>query len=219
MCKTRKTPAFCLACLSTLVFICGVLIIVMTVGMNTMDSALATSVLEAPQFQMASDGGSAVLMICAIISLIVACAGCAAVKIKNRCYIMLYGFCLGGVWLAVFIVGCVFAGTAQAAPVIIQQLCVPKVADPTNSFDNGGLGREMMQVLNSNMCTETCPCPVAAVAVYDNKTESSMNFFSRTRARGIGNTTDNYIRMNYATTGTYDNFTACYNTAIASTVP
>ena len=215
MCKTRKTPAFCLAVLSTLVFVCGILIIVMTVGMNSVDNALATSVIQAPEFQMAQDAGSVILWICALLSIIVACAGCAAVKIKHRCYIILYGCCLGSIWIGVLIVGCVFAGTASAAPMITQQLCTPAVDKPQNSYQNGGFGRELNQILNSNMCTAQCPCPQEARVVYDNKTEASMNFFSRTRQAGTGNTTNNMIMMNYQATGSFKNFSDCYTQVLA----
>jgi len=219
MCKSRKTPALCLAVLSTLVFICGVFIIIMTVGMNTMESALATSVLSAPEFSMAADYGSVILYLCAILSIIVACAGCAAVKIKHRCYIVIYGCCLGTVWLGVLIVGAVMAGTASATPVIIQNLCKPSVASPTNSYENGGFGREAMLTLNSNMCTSACPCPGDAKAIYDNKTESSMNFFNRTRFPGSGNDTNGMIKMQYASSGTYSNFSSCYTSVLAATAP
>jgi len=73
----------------------------------------------------------------------------------------------------------------------------------------------MQIALNGNMCTAQCPCPVAAKAYYDTVPQSTMNFFNRTKAAGSGNDTSNNIRMRYAQTGTYSNFTSCYNTVLA----
>ena len=167
MCKTRKTPALCLALLSFLVFVCGVIMIVMIVGMSTYDQA-ASSSIETPEIKMTSDVGSGLLWVCSIMSMIVAIAGCIAVKIKHRCYIICYGFCLGGIWLGIFIIGCIFAFAATSVPVIGEALCSPMNATaPNNSYNQGGLDRDLMQVINGQMCTPVCPCPVAAKAVYD----------------------------------------------------
>lgn len=123
MCKSRKTPALCLAILSTIVFILGIIIIVLTVGMDAMDSALSGDDATFSDIKTAQNVGSAILWICAILSLIVACAGCAAVKITHRCYIMVYGCCLGSIWIGVLSVGIFFAVSATAAPALMGAMC------------------------------------------------------------------------------------------------
>ncbi len=209
--KSRRHPSYFLAFLSTLVLACGILIIYMTVDLIEADLALRNSVLSAPAFQVAQDAGATILMLCAVLSIAVAFAGCAAVKVSHRCYIMVYGCCLGSIWIAVFIVGCVFAATADAAPMITNQLCVPQVTNPKNSYENDGFGRDIMVQLNGNMCSATCPCPPSAAATYENMTETSLNFFNRSKSLGQGNTTAGYTRMYYQDGGDFKNFTDCYN--------
>jgi len=41
-----------------------------------------------------------------------------------------------------------------------------------------------------------------------------MNYFFRTRAAGSGNTTNGLIRMTYGNTGTFSNFSSCWETNI-----
>lgn len=215
MCKSRKTPALCLAILSTIVFILGIVIIVMTVGMDAYDSVLSGDSAGVGDLKAVQNVGSAVLWICAILSLLVACAGCAAVKITHRCYIIVYGCCLGSIWLAVLIVGCVFAGTATAAPALMEAACSQGVDTPTNAYQGDAVDQALQIALNGQMCTAVCPCPGSAKAYYDSLSESQMNFFNRTRQFGVGNNTAGQIRMNYANAGTYQNFSSCFDQVIA----
>jgi hypothetical protein len=215
MCKSRKTPALCLTLLSTLVFVCGILIIVMTVGMDSIESALDHPDMAIPEIKAAQTAGSAVLWICAILSLFVACAGCAAVKITHRAYIMCYGLLLGFIWLGVFITGCVFSGTAAAVPVILEGVCNQGVVSPTNAYEGKAIDRSIQILVNGQMCTPQCPCPPAAKANYDAVPEAKMNFFNRTRAAGTGNNTAQQIRMTYSGSKSYSNFTSCFKDVIA----
>ena len=215
MCKTRKPAALCLTLCSTLIFLCAILIIVMTVGMDTLETALDNDELAIDEIKAAQTAGSAILWICGIISFVVACAGCAAVKITHRGYIMCYGLILGFIWLGVFIVGCVFAGTAAAAPALIKARCSQGIDDPTNAYQGNALDRNIQILLNGQMCTPQCPCPPAAKSVYDAVPEASMNFFNRTRQSGTGNNTSSQIKMTYSGSKSYDNFTSCFKEVLA----
>ena len=215
MCKSRKTPALCLAILSTIVFVLGILIIIMTVGLDAVDSALSTGTAAMPEMKAATTTGALILYLCAALSLIVACAGCAAVKIKHRAYIMLYGCCLGSIWLAVFIVGCILAGTAAATPAMMNAVCDQGVPNPSNAYQGNAFDKSIQLMLNGRMCTPTCPCPGSAKATYDALPASKMNFWSRTAQVGSGNSTSNLIQMYYAGSNTFNTFQECFPVQIA----
>jgi len=155
-----------------------------------------------------------VLYLCSALSLIVACAGCAAVKITHRAYIMVYGCCLGFIWLAVLITGGVLAGAAAATPMVMQGLCSQSDVAPSNAYSGYAIDRNLQVALNGVMCTATCPCPVSAKSTYDNLNATTMGYFNRTAQPGTGNNTANQIKMQYAQVGTVSSFQECWTTKL-----
>jgi len=75
---------------------------------------------------MLQQGASAVLVICALVSVGVGIMGCLVTKCEHKCFIMLFGCGLGTNAFVIFIVGCIFSSTASWMPDLGTTICMPK---------------------------------------------------------------------------------------------
>jgi hypothetical protein len=70
--------------------------------------------------------GITVLLFAAFLTCAKSCVGCLAAKCKNKCIIVLFGCSLGSTATAIFVLGTVFASTANWLPQTVELACTPK---------------------------------------------------------------------------------------------
>ena len=98
-------------------------------------------------------------------------------------------------------------------------MCNQGVETPTNAYQGTAFDSALQIALNGNMCTAVCPCPGSAKATYDGVAESTMNYWNRTRAVGVGNNTQQQIRMSYSTAAlSFLTFSDCFEKVLAPAI-
>ena len=61
----------------------------------------------------------------------------------------------------------------------IDFVCAAKVENPTTAFEASQVGLGILAVLNKEMCSFNCPCPIEAEISYKKITEAELVYYSR----------------------------------------
>ena len=69
--------------------------------------------------------------------------------------------------------------TFAVASTNVDALCAPMQTNPSTFLENSQLDVSLLSVLNSKMCSEDCPCPMEAKAIYDQMTDSDLEYYLR----------------------------------------
>jgi len=148
--------------LSSLLFVAGIMILGSVVFLMNSAAIMAGDVKSVNPGDMMKSAGSAVLVVCAILTLLTGVMGCMVVKCQHRCFIIIFGSSLGCTSMIVFIIGCIFASTANWMPMTISALCQAKTGTSQFAYmDVSSMDTAMLTLNNVNMCTPKCPCDAA----------------------------------------------------------
>jgi len=126
--ESTKGKKGILCWLSILLFVAGAAILGSVVFLNSYSQWSSGGGTPSPG-EMIKGVSSAVLVICALVSIGVGVMGCLVTKCEHKCFIMLFGCGLGTNALIIFIVGCIFSSTATWMPNMAETLCMPKTAE------------------------------------------------------------------------------------------
>lgn len=212
-----KKKTACLCYLSILLFVAGLCILGSVAGIAGVASISSGQGVD-PTALM-KQVGSALLVICGLAVIGLGVQGMMVSRCKARCFIMLFGCGLGTIALILFIIGCVFSSTASWFPGAMTQLCAPKANDNGSSYTTASsMDTGMLQLVNENMCTDTCPCDSTAYNQgYGSMPAGNFTYQGRTSAKGSGKNANGQLQITLAAGGaqSFQRFSDCWKNVMA----
>jgi hypothetical protein len=158
----KKQGILCMC--SGLLFLSGIIVFGMVAFLNA-SSQLGSGITNTEDLKNVdwtktmSQAGSALLVICALGAIGTGVMGLLIARCQYRIFIMCYGCGLGTSAILMFGVGVAFASSASFIPDLSQAICTPKDGSTTFAYQKASSADTgMLDLLNLNMCSTTCPC-------------------------------------------------------------
>jgi len=165
--KTRRQPAICLAGLSGLVIIFGIVISALAIKFAIGDSFfnvksigdLDPNDIDVTRFKRASFG---LLLSSGLVALLTGILGCLFTCCKQRWTAVIYGIFLSFAWIFIFLLGCIVTGASVTSESTLQAFCDGTIE---NNKVTSAISQAIEKVeynvneyINTNMCSQACPC-------------------------------------------------------------